>query len=70
MRRESDRTTLFVLCDRIYNGHLEETLRRWRDAGVSYRAIQRLLADELHVRIALDTIRGWIRTDDTNGAAA
>lgn len=63
---------MFHLCDRIYEGRLEETLRRWKQAGVSLRSIQSLLELELGVKIALETIRRWFASieDDENGAAA
>lgn len=74
MRPDHDRTSLYHLADRVLNRQLGEKLCRWRDAGVSLRSIQALLEDELEVRIALETVRRWVKFaetgDEANGAAA
>lgn len=59
---------MWHLADRVLDGQLEEKLRRWRDAGVSLRAIQRLLGQELGVTPALETVRRWVRDVEAGDA--
>lgn len=60
---------MFLLADRIYDGNLKPQLRQWRAAGVSLRAIQALLSDQLGRKPALETVRRWVRVAE-NGHQA
>lgn len=66
---QNDRTAMFILADRVLDGELEPRIRRWREAGVSLRAIQALLAHDLGTKPALETVRRWVRFIE-DGAAA
>lgn len=70
MGRNEDRTSFFLLADRVMGGNLEQNIRRWRSAGVSLRAMQALLTEELGVRPALETVRSWVRAvEQSNGGS-
>ena len=72
MVSESENTSsaMFIIADRVYGGNLRSQLQAWRTAGVSLRAIQRLLAVELGTTPALETVRRWVQAAEANGEAA
>jgi transposase len=55
------RKPLFLLADRILNGELTDHLIRWRNAGVSTRAMAALLEQEVGVKFTHETIRRWLQ---------
>jgi hypothetical protein len=59
--------TSYRLVDVLLGGDLETRLRKWRAAGVSYRAIANLLEEETGERYTYDTIRRWCDDLDIDG---
>lgn len=65
------RSIRWVLVNDRLCGELDARLRHWHEAGVSYRAMARLVERETGVRVSRETIRQWVtQAAEANGAAA
>lgn len=53
-------TAAYQMADRLLDGRLEEQLRQYRQAGVSFPAIARLMARD-GVAVSHYTLRKWAR---------
>lgn len=65
------RSALYVVVNDRLGGTLPNNLRTWRKAGVSIRAMARLLEQETGVPVGREAVRSWLAIlDESNGEAA
>jgi hypothetical protein len=63
------RTPTFPLYDRMLGGRLALLLLRWREDGLSHRAIAGRLAADYDVHVSWKTVGRWLADLEGPGAA-
>jgi len=51
--------SIYPLANRILDGRLRATLRRWRRSGLSYAQIAYRLHDDYGIAVSDETVRNW-----------
>jgi hypothetical protein len=67
---QSELGSIYPLANRLFDGRLRATLRRWRRQGLSYTEIAYRLRADYDIAVSDETVRNWCRKLDIDEAAS